>query len=800
MKRLRNLGFFDFLQGPPKWVPILGELQKTLQKGEYLPLHPLPMFESNFVQVTHQGGPVYLHHDSNRLTMGVASTLPSLGLPDILLIARPPEDKDSSSLILTRMIPMDLVHLYVHDLAAWRLKLRLATGRYYYLELDAPYYEGAFLFDCWIRLINQLREPASRGRARTPHELRPLHLSQHTPFASTWRLQAPSQIRHHPVAFAKYNLPYKQLFFHKRKAKVLKRTFKSQAVGDSVPIWSHLELTESRESPTEKQRSQLEPAKDSGPAEIPLSEKPSITIRTIFSIISTTVNQKESSKGHSSEPGEVTICVTPPRCISQHSPAFSSVVAYDQLEQILWKQDIEDLMDTQSTTLTSSFSPNIHSTAFHRCTPYPSILGHKVKVPRGPVRTQKVRRIPRQKVPPVQSQKAPPSPSQKVPPAPIIPPSAPNRKAFFLPTSSQKALTSPAQYQRAFSPPPSLEKTPAEPSLWLAGSQRGDQLEGRQPEARPMPPVMVSTQKKDVVERRTQEKSLELPFSMTKKTSEEVLVSRTREMTIEELKGTGKSEERVIKKKEETTMDLPGLKSKGTEQRKMWVQTTELSLQGPPAEHRRPLSVEGLALAKLMIMARSQEQHSRPAVLTLPSWLSINAERPPVPQVASMSPKRSQLSWLEGSPVVVREQPEPVSWVEQSLQHWMGMEESRWSPEDRPRVSLRSLPASNRPSLEAAPKPPIPLPATKWEDLPQSTTPLPTPRVEVLTRSPQQLVRVSQEPIQMSNQQPLAMMGTSPDILLPLILETKGGRDTAGPVEVPAQSRYLSASQPSLPS
>lgn len=51
MKRLRNIRRLELPQGPPKWVPILGELQKTLQRGEYLPLRPLPMFESNFVQV-----------------------------------------------------------------------------------------------------------------------------------------------------------------------------------------------------------------------------------------------------------------------------------------------------------------------------------------------------------------------------------------------------------------------------------------------------------------------------------------------------------------------------------------------------------------------------------------------------------------------------------------------------------------------------------------------------------------------------------------------------------------------------
>lgn len=51
MKRLFKIRRTQAPQEPQKWVPILGELQKTLQKGEYLPLRPLPMFESNFVQV-----------------------------------------------------------------------------------------------------------------------------------------------------------------------------------------------------------------------------------------------------------------------------------------------------------------------------------------------------------------------------------------------------------------------------------------------------------------------------------------------------------------------------------------------------------------------------------------------------------------------------------------------------------------------------------------------------------------------------------------------------------------------------
>jgi hypothetical protein len=49
-----------------------------------------------------------VHHRTNRLTMGVAASLPGLVLPDILLIAQPPEDRDCSGLMLTRCLPIPL--------------------------------------------------------------------------------------------------------------------------------------------------------------------------------------------------------------------------------------------------------------------------------------------------------------------------------------------------------------------------------------------------------------------------------------------------------------------------------------------------------------------------------------------------------------------------------------------------------------------------------------------------------------------------------------------------------------------
>lgn len=55
-------------------------------------------------QVTNRGAPVYVHHRTNRVTMGVAASLPGLVLPDMLLMAQPPEDRECSNLVLTRCL------------------------------------------------------------------------------------------------------------------------------------------------------------------------------------------------------------------------------------------------------------------------------------------------------------------------------------------------------------------------------------------------------------------------------------------------------------------------------------------------------------------------------------------------------------------------------------------------------------------------------------------------------------------------------------------------------------------------
>uniref|UniRef100_A0A674JY05 Golgi associated RAB2 interactor protein-like Rab2B-binding domain-containing protein n=1 Tax=Terrapene triunguis TaxID=2587831 RepID=A0A674JY05_9SAUR len=154
------------------WIPVIGELQKLLGRGEYNPLCPAPLFESNFLQVsvTKRGELVDLHNRASLVTLGIAATSPALLLPDVMIIARPTEMPQGEplgprgahvrpGLELTRLIPLELVSLYLHDLGEQRLKLRLATGHVYYLQLCAPRGEERPLFTRWLRLIYLLRAP-----------------------------------------------------------------------------------------------------------------------------------------------------------------------------------------------------------------------------------------------------------------------------------------------------------------------------------------------------------------------------------------------------------------------------------------------------------------------------------------------------------------------------------------------------------------------------------------------------------------------------------------------------------------
>ncbi|XP_035580753.1 protein FAM71E2 isoform X1 [Zalophus californianus] len=853
MNRFQNIRRMESLQGPSKWVPTLGELQKTLQKGEYLPLRPLPMFESNFVQVTNQGAPVYVHHRTNRLTMGVAASLPGLVLPDILLIAQPGEGKECSHLILTRMLPLDLAHLYVHDLSAWRLKLRLITGRYYYLELDAPDKEAGFLFDRWIRLINLLHEPATTWAPRTLNTPT-MDLAHVVPPASTWRLQAQPQCRR-SVMIVKPNFPYKLMASQRqKKTKTLKRRFKSQAVGDSVPlIWSRLEHAEAKQKSAEKSQPKL--YADTSRTKIQVSEKPSITIRTIFSIISNTINNTQSSSKGCSSDSEVGTVLgglveTPVRCISEGSREPSLLGSYGHLDTYLWRQAIGELMDPNSSTLSSSvFCPAPGPPAFplpatlsfhkhkgeagHRQRPplsqktlstraapskVPFILDQSKKVsaarapsqktsaapgpsrraPAAPVAPQKapVARGPSRKAPPASatSPKAPAvhGPSRKAPPIQALPPKAVSptlqrRKSFFIPTPSQKAVTSPRQYKMT----PDGADFGMVPEL----SPKRDGLARRKHEGTPQPMLYLGTQEMDVLETRTQRTFMELPFTTTKKQSEEVVISKAREITVDGLKGRGTLEDRVHKKKEKISLDMPGFKSKERGEQQRWLKTQELAIEGGPEEQSRPFSVEGLTLAKMMIMANCKEPPQRPAAVGLPSWLSapqasamstegtvpfsprhVSSPEGKPGAVREQSPVGIWVPSLEGIPVGVREQSPVGTWVKGKMHQWAERSKQHWVKElSQDTTGPSEVPCITELEMDSASQSPIPLPASEWEGAPRSPISL-TPISKMEAGVSPQLTSVSQEPQEpkkMSDLSPLTTTGLSSEALSPSPLEVE---------------------------
>ncbi|XP_058136830.1 Golgi-associated RAB2 interactor protein 5B [Dasypus novemcinctus] len=882
MNRFRNIRCLRLFHSPPKWVPTLGQLQKTLQKGEYLPLRPLPMFESNFVQVTNHGGPVYLHHRTNRLTMGVAASLPGLVLPDILLLARPPEGEESSRLDLTRMIPLDLAHLYVHDLATWRLKLRLVTGRYYYLELDAPDEELGFLFDRWIRLIDLLRQPARAWAPRTLHSP-PLELRLSAPPASTWRLQTSSSHSRCAGMAAKGTFLYTTVTPQRqRKAKSLKRNrVKSQAVGDSEPLlWSQLELASVRKK-SKHRHEKCRPGRalDRGQTEIQVSgdsEEPSLVIRTIFSIVSSTANQRPSSvKSTTSETdARERLAETPSFCLSGGSPDFSG--SCDQMERFLLQEDIEALMDPTSTTMSSSsLGPEAPCALFYQPAAYASLArpGEKAR----PLLPQRVHSEPliswkapfildqSQRAPPVPaaSQRAPPVPvsHQKAPPAPApsqrapavptpylktpaVP--APSQRAPAVPTpylktpavpaTSQRAPAVPTPYLKTPAVPAPSQRAPAVPTPYLktpavpATSQRaplapavpqkarslilpdkkspfqkaldpvtpqpitltppippdgsaglgtllgGDVLERSKPKGKPE--LVVGAQEVNVVELRTQATSLELPFT-TARESEEVLISKSWEISLEGLTGRRKLEGRAHGKKEEFSLDLGGIKSKEVERQKRWVKIQAAALEEPLKEDTRPFSVEGLALAKLIIMASSKEQQLRPQAVTLPSWLSLTPKGSAVSREGSELFDLKQVSWLERTPVEVREQPESSVWTKESTKHWRKVEELPRHLMEDSKVSFHALSPSSSPSMESGPRPPIALPATRWEDVEPQPIPLTPSKRDVKARMSQQPLRTPEEAIGMPSQPSLAVTGSSSSMLFPVLVGTDSIRGSA---------------------
>ncbi|EGW07499.1 Putative uncharacterized protein DKFZp434G1729 [Cricetulus griseus] len=225
----------------------------------------------------------------------------------------------------------------------------------------------------------------------------------------------------------------------------------------------------------------------------------------------------------------------------------------------------------------------------------------------------------------------------------------------------------------------SRAKAPGDASKLPAGD-----MPDRKPEGKQEPVLLVAGQKSKVVDVRAQAMTLTLPTTTTKKQSKEILISKTQEITLETLKARGKVEDRGHKTKEETTVNLPNLKSKEIGMQKKWVTTHEMAVEAPPTEDKRAFSVEGLALAKMMIMANSTQDHLKSATISLPSWFSLTSRGSAMSTLPDLPFQSSQMILPDGGQVEVREQ--STSQIKEKENTQPQVEET---PEDLLRTSKR---------------------------------------------------------------------------------------------------------------
>ncbi|XP_031808625.1 protein FAM71D isoform X4 [Sarcophilus harrisii] len=149
-----------------------GNLQTMLDEGEYAPFTSVPMLESNFIQVNRRGESVYLHNRANWVTVGICASSPNLSFPNVMLLAHlesnsKKEDEPTFDdflsptsevqLVLSRVLPLQFVTISVHDAPKMCLKVKLVSGRAYYLQLCAPSHKQDVLFQQWIELISLLK-------------------------------------------------------------------------------------------------------------------------------------------------------------------------------------------------------------------------------------------------------------------------------------------------------------------------------------------------------------------------------------------------------------------------------------------------------------------------------------------------------------------------------------------------------------------------------------------------------------------------------------------------------------------
>ncbi|CAI9160631.1 unnamed protein product [Rangifer tarandus platyrhynchus] len=146
-----------------------GLLCQLIHSPEFNLFSDSVVFESIFIQVTKPGNWIDDCEGPTTVILGVTSSVPSLPLPNILLMANVtwPQGQFSTwstpesapVITLSRILPLKYVELQIYDRLQRILRVRTVTEKIYYLRLHEKHPETVFQF--WIRLVKILQRGLS---------------------------------------------------------------------------------------------------------------------------------------------------------------------------------------------------------------------------------------------------------------------------------------------------------------------------------------------------------------------------------------------------------------------------------------------------------------------------------------------------------------------------------------------------------------------------------------------------------------------------------------------------------------
>uniref|UniRef100_A0A8C5ZRN3 Golgi associated RAB2 interactor 1A n=1 Tax=Marmota marmota marmota TaxID=9994 RepID=A0A8C5ZRN3_MARMA len=145
-----------------------GLLCRLIHSPEFNLFSNSVVFESNFIQVNKPTDWMDVWEGSTPIILGVTSSVPSLPLPNVLLMANVtwPQNQFSTwntrgvpVITLSRILPLKYVELQIYDRTQHILRLRTVTEKIYYLRLHDKHPEA--VFQLWIRLVRILQKGLS---------------------------------------------------------------------------------------------------------------------------------------------------------------------------------------------------------------------------------------------------------------------------------------------------------------------------------------------------------------------------------------------------------------------------------------------------------------------------------------------------------------------------------------------------------------------------------------------------------------------------------------------------------------